>query len=416
MSTYEARVARVTAAAAGKEPDRVPIMPLASTFAIGHYGSSMAEVTYNTQKGVYTSIQFCEDFQPDAATGFYTNIGKGPIFELIKPKACVWPGAPDKRVTDDSYHQFLEFAVLTEDEMDWFERDYTGWLLQRGLPKVAAIMEPFENWNTGMLGVNYDISQIAAQFSRPEMREVIKTFWQIDDMNREIAKISAAGRAKLEAMGFPNFAGQPGGGVPFDSYSDFIRGTLDSMVDMYNNRKLIERYSDWRLELMLENIRAAGRAGPDPNKWASFILHKGMDGFMDDEQYANLYWKYLQRLIEECIAVGFQMVYVYTEGPYTSRLDHLAEVTPGKVIYHFEEVDLELAKRKLGNVACIAGGYSVYHLHYGTRKQVVDEVKRTLDICAPGGGYIFETGSAFGKSPVENVEAMYETVKSYGKY
>ncbi|NLV49424.1 MAG: hypothetical protein GXY20_01875, partial [Clostridiales bacterium] len=50
------------------------------------------------------------------------------------------------------------------------------------------------------------------------------------------------------------------------------------------------------------------------------------------------------------------------------------------------------------------------------KQQVIDEVKRVLDICAPGGGYIFEGGYGFGKAPVENVKAMFETVLEYGKY
>ena len=83
--------------------------------------------------------------------------------------------------------------------------------------------------------------------------------------------------------------------------------------------------------------------------------------------------------------------YIYTEGKYNSRLDCLTEVPPGKVLYHFEEVDMVRAKKILGDTACIAGGFPVYLLDYGTKEQVVDEAKRLIDACAPGGGFIFET-------------------------
>ena len=55
-------------------------------------------------------------------------------------------------------------------------------------------------------------------------------------------------------------------------------------------------------------------------------------------------------------------------------------------------------------------------LSYASKERVADEVKRLLDICAPGGGFIFETTSALSHVKRENVEAMFETVKLYGKY
>jgi len=416
-ANYDARVKRVMTAAANKEPDRVPIMPAMSPFAVDYYGYSMAKLTYDANIGVEVALKYLEEFQPDAAMGGYSNAGKGPILELIKPKSCAWPGAPDKRVPDDSYHQFLEFPVLLEEEMPFFERDFTGWTIRQGLPKVSELLEPFADWNTSAIGVNYDVSSLASQLSNPEMRNVIETLWKIDDMNKEIQKINAEGMKKMNEMGFPSFGIPLGAGVPFDAYSDFYRGTLDSMVDMYENRGVIERFIDERFERTIANVRAATKANEayKDSKWGSIILHKGMDGFMTEEQYVNLYWKHLRAIINEITSAGFKC-YVYTEGGYTSRLDHLTEVDKNMVVYHFEKVDLELAHKKLGDIACIAGGFHPPIVEMGTKQQVVDEVKRILDICAPGGGYIFEGGSSFGKAPIENVRAMFETVLEYGKY
>ena len=47
--------------------------------------------------------------------------------------------------------------------------------------------------------------------------------------------------------------------------------------------------------------------------------------------------------------------YIYTEGPYSSRLEQLTDVPKGKVLYHFEKVDMKEAKRILGGTACIMG-------------------------------------------------------------
>ena len=87
----------------------------------------------------------------------------------------------------------------------------------------------------------------------------------------------------------------------------------------------------------------------------------------------------------------------------------------GKVVYSFEEVDPVYAKQQLGKSACITGIFPIYLLHYGTKQQVIDEAKRLIDILAPGGGYIFATGAGFDHAKPENVEAMFDTVKTYGK-
>ena len=414
---YEARVKRVMTAAANKEPDRVPIMPGMMPFAIDYYGHSMAKVTYNAHLGIEVALKFLEEFKPDSAMGFYTGDGMGPINELTRPKNSAWPGAPDKRVPDNSYAQFIEYPVLLDDEFEFYERDFTGWTIQKAFPRISGLLEPFADWNTSELEFNRGVGMLAAQFSTPEMRNIIETLWKIDDMTKDIRKIQAEGMKKMEEMGFPSFGAGIGGAVPFDSYSDFYRGTIESMMDMYERRDFIERFIDERIERTIAHIKAAVKenAHLKDSKWGHLILHKGMDGFMNEEQYTNLYWKHLRMIINEITSAGFKC-YVYTEGPYTSRIDHLTEVDKNMVVYHFEQVDLALAKKKLGDMACIAGGFPAWIVEQGTKQQVIDEVKRVLDICAPGGGYIFEGGYSFGEAPIENVNAMFETVLEYGKY
>ena len=53
---------------------------------------------------------------------------------------------------------------------------------------------------------------------------------------------------------------------------------------------------------------------------------------------------------------------------------------------------------------------------FGTPQQVEDECRRILDVCAPGGGFIFQPKSSLCLAKRENVEAMFRTVHEYGKY
>jgi len=55
-------------------------------------------------------------------------------------------------------------------------------------------------------------------------------------------------------------------------------------------------------------------------------------------------------------------------------------------------------------------------LKWESKETVIDKVKENLDILAPGGGVIFDLSETMDDAKPENVEAMFDTVKTYGKY
>ena len=83
-------------------------------------------------------------------------------------------------------------------------------------------------------------------------------------------------------------------------------------------------------------------------------LHKGVDEFMSNDDYQTFYWAPLKKVIQGLIDADLVPV-LYGEGKYDTRLEILRDVPVGKVIYHFEHVDMARAKDVLGDVACITG-------------------------------------------------------------
>ncbi len=54
---------------------------------------------------------------------------------------------------------------------------------------------------------------------------------------------------------------------------------------------------------------------------------------------------------------------------------------------------------------------------YPTRlEDIAEDVKRLLDVCAPGGGYLFDFNGSLENCKPENLEIMFETLDKYGKY
>jgi uroporphyrinogen decarboxylase len=56
-------------------------------------------------------------------------------------------------------------------------------------------------------------------------------------------------------------------------------------------------------------------------------------------------------------------------------------------------------------------------LNHGTPAQVKDDVRRRIDILAPGGGFVFNTiHNILPDVPPANIEAMFEAVAEFGAY
>jgi len=411
---YQLRLKRVNDAIALTEPDTIPFIPIVQCFPYLQAGYTMADILYDTDvsKARKSLFGYLDAYEPDALMGHsYVNIGQGPILEKALPKTTRWAGMPGDVIDKNSIHQFIEFPVLEDDEFTQFFTDRSGWIMNRGMPRTTGLLEPFADFTVNSMGVYGSHSAIAAAVSTPEFRQMIQTLWEINDMSSALAPRLRQLDADIEAYGYPilttGFAG-----VPYDGYSDFLRGTLDGLADLYERPEEVMSYCEEQLEGTLQMVAAQGKVMP--GKHVFMALHKGMDGFMSDEHYRKFYWNHLQIIINAIIDAGM-VPYIYTEGKYNSRLECLKEVPKGKVIYHFEEVDMVQAKKVLGDVATVAGGFPVYLLDYGTKEQVIDEAKRLIDACAPGGGFIFETSCGMDLAKRENVEALAETVRTCGK-
>jgi len=414
---HDEKEKRINDAIALKEPDRVPMTPNPQLYTIFHSGYTVAEVVYDTslERIKNALIKYHTDFDPDTGTDVgQLYAGEGPIMDTIKPKNMRLAGMPgEDAIGENSLQQFIEYPLLLDDEFDEFFKDRTRWAFRKALPRMTDLFAPLAKLQYGFGDANRVARQIARTFSSAEFASMIEDFKKIDEFYNEHQKKSEKIHDEILNLGFPMMRAVGGGMVPFDGYSDFLRGTILTMEDFFERPEDIERYIDESWETTEAMILST--KGRDEGKQIFVPLHKGFDGFMSGEFYKKYYWKHLQKLILTIIESG-KVPYIYTEGKYNTRLDFLTEVPPGKVLYHFEDVDMAVAKKKLDGIACISGGFPAALLDWGTPAQVRDEVKRLINICAPGGGFIFETSCGMANCKRENVEAMFETVREAGVY
>jgi len=405
---YNYRISVVNDAIALKEPDHVPVAPMLSCLPYYLFGSSFKNSMYNYDDASRAVLEFFRHYHPDAHN--VNPMWSGRANELAGSTMIDWPGRPGTKVTDTSTYQVIEQEYMTEDEYPELLEDFTGYMLRKYIPRAFPPLAGLSKLSlnpASILG-----SKFLSGISSPAVSEAMELLREIGIENRKAEAANNALSAELAQMGFPPMK-NGFGEAPFDILSDYFRGTMGTFSDLIECPDMIEKACDMFADIQIQSWQYLRR--DMPIKRVYFPLHKGMDGFMSHQQYERLYWRPLRKLIDALVEMDVCPI-LYGEGPYNTRIEQMADIPVGKCIIHFETADMARAKKILGDKVCISGNLPIYLLEHGTKEQVINETKRLLDICAPGGGYIFDTNACIGDAKRENVDAMFETLELYGKY
>ena len=405
---YDARVKRVADAVQLREPDRVPIVPVFQAYPVYYMNKWTIEDLMNDYtKCTEVFDHFYEHYKPD--------LGWDPILffpaNYMERAGLTWFRWPGKHYDNPNImYQYIEGEYMKGDEYGEAIHDITKFMMNKWLPRSFSNL-------SGLAKVDFRNTMwfghmgAFAAFSDPE---VIATFETLADTGRMLMDwfVYLGGyQARMkEKFGMPPlYAGFAY--APFDMIGDSLRGTVDILTDMYDHPDELLKLIDVVTEFAIKDTIAANLGKATPYVW--FWLHKGVDDFMSDAQFSKFYWPSLRRYLTEVAEAGLTPV-VYVEGRYNTRLGHLTDLPKGKVIYNFEYIDMAEAKKALGGHSCIMGNVPAFTLSYGTPQETADCVKKLIDLCAPGGGYIVDSGTMIDDAKPENIDAMFETVFSYG--
>ena len=411
MNLFEYRVKLAQDAIDHKEPERIPIwINYGSTpFCLDDEGgSTYKDMFYDHDKAAAAIIKFHQEFQPDVQMA---NLHCGPAEELAQTQSIDWPGRPGGRVPDHSIFQAHEHEFLEQDEYEEMLADYTGFMLKKYIPRAFPGLKGLGSMITPA-PTNYMYFGACRSLTSAPALEAYSTLLEIAkhqaDMQAKLGQLQGT----LAGMGFPPMLTGVGN-VPYDTLANYYRGTLGIFDDLIECEDMVEKAVDLFADQQIANLQYF-KFAPIPIKRVMFWMHKGMDGFMRPEQYEKLYWRPFLKVIHALADMGVTPI-IYTEGPYHSRLEQMVDLPENKCVIHFEDIDLARAKATVGKTNCITGNFPIYLLEHGTVEQVVEEAKRQIDIGAPGGGFIFETNASIEKVKRENLHALYDTVRTYGK-
>jgi hypothetical protein len=406
-NTIDKREKRMADVIALKEPDRVPFVPKLSGGLLQLAGVTQYEAAMDARNMKEAVAKFLTRYELD--TFFPPSFYPINMMEVLGTEYIKWPGQTHGLALNTG-HQIIDRTFVNEDQYDAFLADPSRYLMQnvwsqrhkklRGLAKIT-----FDNV--------YEFGHFAsmAAFADPEVKEALLTLifageeavkWQ--QYGVEYQKVAAEYQTPMGATG--------GTTIPYDMFADSLRGFVNMPMDVLTIPDKVEAVLELMDVYAKETIEFFASIG---TKIFFIPLHGGMDSFMDNDTYRKFYWPGLQRMIERLVSHDMTPV-VFVEGAYNTRLEILAEVPKGKVIYMFENVDLVKAKKVLGGVACITGMMDTADLQFSSKEAIIEKTKRIIDICAPGGGFIMDCTIPIDIYKDELMDAWYETTMEYGKY
>jgi len=366
-----------------KIPKRVPVnVPLPFEFVAQFGGLDLAETQWNPEKIYDAADKLCQLIYSDVCV-FAGSFRYPSFYQLLKSQSFV--------MASNGFIQHPEVIGMLPEDYDYLIERPLDCIFERVLPRQYKNFDLSDPVN---LALNFAKSYLAFK------NDFMQAGMVIDRLNEKYGYYPSS----LNAGGFTE--------TPYDFLADHLRSFKGISVD---NRRMRSKVAE-ACEALYPIVFKQGLPA-NPSKYNPVFIPLHMPTFMREKDFEELYWPTFKRMVEDYAALGIHCN-LFCEDDWTRYLDYLYEL-PTDTVIKFEYGDPKLIKEKLGKKHIIHGLYPVVNLKTKTKEQCVDEVKRYLDILAPGGKYIF----SFDKEPLflsdvnmECLQAVVETVRDYGVY
>lgn len=404
---YQKRLQRFIDAICLKEPDRVPVMASAGHKPAHHSGYTIKDVMYDMDKMESAWLAYMRDFDHDCLSS-PGMLKCGPMMDLLQLKTYKWAG---HGLPDDVAPQYLENELLKADEWDEYLNHPADFNLRKYLPRMYGAAEPLSELPP-LAAIGTKPGTFGA-FATPAIKAAFKAMADAEEINGRCRQRIARVHHQGMAMGFPLFGTLVLGGAPLDNVGAALRGTRGLSLDLFKQPDRLIEYLERTVPISIRDSVAIADATNCPI--AMMPLHRGADGWMSEEQFLKFYWPYMRQVLMGQIENGLVPCF-FVEGSYNSRLEIIADVPKGKVIWFFDQTDIFKAKEVLGNHCCIMGNVPVSLLVTSSASEVKAHCRKLIEKVGLGGGYILAPGATSNDAKIENLNAMLEAAKAYGVY
>jgi hypothetical protein len=372
---HEERLRNYVDAVCMREPKKL-------TVGVNYHTAQIAWAKTFTKKCVYNP-----DFYAETCSEFYRDFQVDRVsIPLIQPLEMSWMlGRNTFFVSKDKVTvQHHENTPMREDEYDRLIADPMKFYIETLLPRKFPFLN--EGRDTG-----YELLRAASE-----------AFIRFRAAN---AKYTALAKEKYGVIGYNGGKAY----VPLDVIMDRIRGISGLMSDLHRRPQKVIDACEAIEPIYLKPLANLNK--PVPQGFCT--LHAPM--FLNRNQYEKFFWPGLKKIIHTAYEKG-STTWVQMQGDCRHILDYFLEVPRGSVVLNFESEDPVEVKKRIGHNVVIEAGLPLASYIHKSKQECLDEAKRIVEACAPGGGFIYAMGSgalSAGDINPENMNAVFQLVHDY---
>ncbi len=172
--------------------------------------------------------------------------------------------------------------------------------------------------------------------------------------------------------------------TPLDILFDYFRGFRGTLTDLRRQPDNVKAALESIWNTRCAPVVAKPIGSDFPYAWQP----PHIPCYLSPKQYEELYWVHEKPMIERNIAAGGKQ-FIALEGRWEKIWHCFKELPKDSCILLVDDDDIFQAKKELGDHQIIAGGLKMADVRMKSFDQIKDDIKRVVDECAPGGGFIF---------------------------
>lgn len=409
-----AKIERLDAVVARKEPDRVPIGIATTYFPAKYAGVSYKDMWHNNDKYIEVGTKFSRDFNWDALSlhrsfesvplglalaGFDADLAilvavssvlaGGASHDIL---ADVYSSNPGRELKENVESQWvIETPVMNADEYDKLIEKPFDFLINTVIPRAYKNLSDLK--------------------SPTAVGSLLK-------MGQEVAKFPGfltkfAGKMKEEAWLPWYYALAPN---PLDLIGAFFRDFDTLSLDLYRMPDKVKKACETLAPVLAAVGKMTGTISRDVTGSRRVFCPIWYNTYLSPEKFKEFHFPYIKQIVNELVEAGFTPLMSF-QGRTDHLLEQLKELPAGKVILWFDKTNLIKARDIVGDKYCLAGGIPSSLLIGGSPDKVRKHTEELIDNMKSGGGFIVSTEfNGMGDAKIENVKALTETVMKYGNY
>ncbi len=406
---FNERVKNIVDAVSFKEPKNVPVGIDYLNWPYGFAGVTLEEVVNDPERNAEAYCKFMGEIPFD----FSMNPGFYEPYDLFQELGSNNYSLCEDRCTVQHNQSANKF--MTEDDYADLIRDPGKFMNETFLKRnVPAFHEPKEK--------AYEMLKKAAQAAA----RCVRTTERIIDyaMNRysivPLAMMGAPAEGKGTVDVDMNGADAQeeklfGENAPFfyspiDSLFDTYRGMMGVFEDLMECPELLEKACDAigeYTEAHLPPVVKEPETCPLPMGFA--VYHAAP--YLSPEQYDKFWFRAFKAVMMPYAEAG-KKIYIKGESSFMHTIERFKEFPKGSIVIQLDVDDPYEAYKKVGDQVTLATGIRTALFALNDVQRCKDEVKRSFDTFAPGGGFLFYQDKPF-LSPSDADPGMVKEVWAF---